>query len=79
MQLVDQEDEEDDENKMVLNVEGNEDTMSYYLEAYIHGNKFRTMIDSVSPITIFALDEIKQIMKREPLPMRDMIKRVCGI
>ena len=31
------------------------------------------MIDSSSPVTIFALDEIKQIMKRETLPVREMI------
>ena len=32
------------------------------------------MIGSRSPVTIFALDEIKQIMKRETLPVREMIE-----
>ena len=69
--LVDQEDE-DDENIMVLNVEGDENTKSYYMEGFINGNKFKTMIDSGSPVTIFALDEIKQMIKRETLPVREM-------
>ena len=73
VQLVDQEDE-DDENIMVLNVEGDENAKPYYMEGFINGNKFKTMIDSGSPVTIFALDEIKQIMKRETLPVREMIE-----
>ena len=74
VQVVDQDDKDDDENIMVLNV-GIENTSDpYYLEGFIIGNKVRTMIDSGSPITIFALDEIKQIMKRETLPVREMIK-----
>ena len=32
------------------------------------------MIDSRSPVTIFALDEIKQIMKEETRPVREMIE-----
>ena len=39
-----------------------------------HEDEFKTMIDSGSPVTIFALDEIKQIMKRETLPVREMIE-----
>ena len=73
VQLVDQ-DEEDDENIMVLNVEGDENTKPYYMEGFINGNRFKTMIDSGSPVTIFALDEIKQIMKRETFPVREMIE-----
>ena len=59
---------------MVLNVKGDENTKPYYMERFINGNKFKTMIDSGSPDTIFALDEIKQIMKRETLPVRKMIE-----
>ena len=73
VQLVDQE-EEDDENIMVLNVEGDENTNPYYMEGFISGNRFKTMIDSGSPVKIFAVDEIKQIMKRETLPVREMIE-----
>ena len=32
------------------------------------------MIDKGSPVTIFALNEIKQIMQREKLQVRQMIK-----
>ena len=73
VQLVDQ-DEEDDENIMVLNVEGDENTKPYYMEGFINGNRFKTIIDSGSPVTLFALDEIKQIMKRETVPVREMIE-----
>ena len=73
VQLVDQEDEDDD-NIMVLNVEGDENTKPNYMEGFINRNKFKTMIDSGSPVTIFALDGIKQIMKRETLPVREMIE-----
>ena len=73
VQLVDQEDG-DDENIMVLNVEGDENTKPYYMEGFINGNKFRTMIGSGLAVTIFALDEVKQIMKRGTLPVREMIE-----
>ena len=59
---------------MLLNVEGDENTKPYYMEGFINGNKFKTMIDLGSHVTNFALDEIKQIMKRETLPVRDMIE-----
>ena len=67
VQLVYQEDNDyEDENYMVLNVEGNDDnTKPYYMEGFINGNRFKTMIDTVSPVTIYALDEMKKIMKRE--------------
>ena len=77
MQLVDQEDfdEEDDEDYMVLNVEGgNNDTKPFYMEGFINGNRFKTMIDTGSPVTFFALNESKRIMKREILPVRQMIE-----
>ena len=32
------------------------------------------MVDSGSPVTIFAVDELKRIMKRETLQVRDLIK-----
>ena len=76
VQLVDQdEDDEDDESYMVLNVEGEEENSKpLYMEGFINGNKFKTMIDSGSPVTIFALDELKSIMKRDKLQVREMIK-----
>ena len=76
VQLVDQEEEdEDDENYMVLNVEGDEENVKpYYMEGFINGNRFKAMIDSGSPVTIFALDKLKSIMKRDKLQVREMIK-----
>ena len=40
VQLVDQKDE-DDENIMVLNVEGDENTKPYYMEGLINVNKIQ--------------------------------------
>ena len=77
MQLVDQEEfgDDEDDDYMVLNVEGgNNETKPYYMEGFINGNRFKTMIDTGSPVTIFALDEIKRIMKREKLSVRQMIE-----
>ena len=62
MQLVDQDncDDEEDDDYMVLNVEGgNNDTKPFYMDGFINGNRFKPMIDTGSPVTIFALDEIK--------------------
>ena len=77
VQLVDQEesDNEDEDDYMVLNVEGSEnDSKPFYMEGFINGNRFKTMIDTGSPVTIFGLDEIKSIMKRKELPVRKMIE-----
>ena len=43
------------------------------MEGFIIGNRSKTMLDTGSPVTIFALDEIKTIMKRKILPVRQMI------
>ena len=77
MQRVDPEEsgEEDDEGYLVIKVESESETSKqYYIEGFINANKFKTMIDTGSPVTIFELDEIKQIMKREKLQVRPMIK-----
>ena len=77
VQLVDQEEfgDEEDDDYMVLNVEGgNNEAKPYYMKGVIYGNPFKTMIDRGSPVTIFALDEIKRIMKREKLPIGQMVK-----
>ena len=52
VQLVDQEDtDEEEENYMVLNVEGtNNDAKLYYREGFINENRFKTMIDTGSPL-----------------------------
>ena len=76
VQLVDQEENDDeDENNMVLNIEGNDNnTKPYYMEGFMNGNRFKTMINTGSPVTIYALDEIKKIMKRENLPIQEMVE-----
>ena len=58
VQLVDQEDtDNEDENYMVLNLEGNESNAKpYYMEGFLNGNRFKTMIDTSSPVTIYAID-----------------------
>ena len=38
----------------------------------INGNPFNTMVDSVSPVTIFEIEEIKQIMTRKTLFIRQL-------
>ena len=49
---------------MVLKIGDHERTQPYYMEGLINGYKVR-MIDSGSPFTIFALDEMKQIMEKK--------------
>ena len=43
------------------------------MEGWINGFRFKTMIDTGSPVTIFAVDEIKRIMRRADLQMRPMV------
>ena len=76
VQFVDQDEtDEEGENYMVLNVEGNVDKAEpFYMEGFINGNRFKAMIDTGSPATIFALDDIKTIMKRDNLPVREIVK-----
>ena len=42
------------------------------MEGFINGNRFKVMIDAGSPVTIFALDEVKRITKRDKLQVRPM-------
>ena len=45
-----------------------------HMKVFINGNRFKTMIETGSPVTIFELDVIKRTMKLEKLPVRQMIK-----
>ena len=57
IQLMDSDEygEEDDEDYMVLNVDGSrDDTKPYYMEGFKNGNCFKIMIDTGSPVTILA-------------------------
>ena len=76
VQLVDQEeDDDDDDNYTVLKIEGEEDkSKPYFMENFINGNRYKTMIHSSTPVTIFALNELKIKMKRESLQVRNTIK-----
>ena len=61
---------------MVLDVNGeseNEAGHLYYMERFLNGQRFKTMIDTGSPVTIFAVNEIKKIMKRGNLQVRRMV------
>ena len=62
-----------DDEKVVLTIEG--DTSGQFtMKGKINGNPFQTMVDSGSPVTIFAIVEIKQIMKRKTLFIRELPK-----
>ena len=51
---------------MVLNVEGNDNnTKLYYMQGFINGNRSKTMIDTGSPVTNYAVDNITKIMERK--------------
>ena len=59
---------DDEEEYMVLKLNADKDqTKPSYMEGFINGNKFKSMIDTGSPVTIFAQDERKQFLKREKL------------
>ena len=44
------------------------------MEGFINGNRVETLIDLGSPITIFALDQLKWIMKKETLQVQEKIR-----
>ena len=74
--MVDQEEEDEDEDiYTVLKVEGGyENAKPYYMGGFINGNKVKVIINSGSPVTIFAPDELKQVMKRDKREVPEMIK-----
>ena len=77
VQRVDPEDSDEDEGDeyMVLKLEADKDkTKPYYMEGFMNGNRFKAMIDTGSPVTIFALDEVKGILVRDELQVRPMIE-----
>ena len=70
-----EEDQDSHSDEMVLNVEtgGTNKSEPYYMEGWINGFRFKTMIDTGSPVTIFAVDEIKRIMRKADLQVRPMV------
>ena len=61
-----------DEEKVVLTIEGDENG-HFTMKGKINGNEFQTMVDSGSPVTIFEIDELKKIMKRKTLFIRELL------
>ena len=76
VQLLDQDDEEEDDNDYpALKIDENdENDKPYFMKGFINENRFKAMIDSGSPLTIFALDGLNKIMKKENLQVRNIIK-----
>ena len=60
-----------DEEKVVLTIECDENG-HFTMKGKINGNEFQTMVDSGSPVTIFEIDELKKIMKRKTLFIREL-------
>ena len=54
-----EENQESDSDELVLNVEseGKQKTAHYHMEVWTNGFRFKTLIDTGSPVTIFAVDE----------------------
>ena len=69
-----QDDSDFDDDTTVLNVEGS-GIEPYYMEGFINGNRFKTMIDSGWPVTIFEIEELKGIMKRQDLQVQYLIEK----
>ena len=60
-----------EEDKIVLTIEGGENGQ-FFMSGKINGKQFKTMVDSSSPVTIFEIQEIKRIMKRKSLFIRQL-------
>ena len=58
-------------DKIVLKIDGDENGQ-FSMSGKINGNPFKTMVDSGSPVTIFEIEEIKRIMKRKTLFIRQL-------
>ena len=58
-----------DEEKIVLTINGDENGQ-YTMTGRNNGNPFTTTVDSGSPVTIFEVDEIIEIMKRKTIFIR---------
>ena len=60
-----------EDDKIVLTIDGDENGQ-FSMSGKINGNPFKTMVDSGSPVTIFEIEEIKRIMKRKTLFIRQL-------
>ena len=64
--------EELDEDEMVLQVDGT-GVKPFKIAGLMCGNKFRAIIDTGSPVSIFAIDELRRLIGRRWVVVRDMI------
>ena len=64
--------EELDEDEMVLQVDGT-GVKPFEIEGLMCGNKLRAIIDTGPPVSIFAIDELRRIIGRRWVVVRDMI------
>ena len=76
IQRIDERDESSndstiEEDKLVLTIEGDQNGQ-FTMSKKINGYPFKTMVDSGSPVTIFGIDEIKKILKRKTLFIREL-------
>ena len=60
-----------EDDKIVLTIDGDENGQ-FSMSGKINGNTFKTMVDSGSPVTIFEIEDIKRIMKRKTLFIRQL-------
>ena len=60
-----------EDDKIVLTIDGDENGQ-FFMSGKINGNPFKTMVDSGLPVTIFEIEDIKRIMKRKTLFIRQL-------
>ena len=58
-------------DKIVLTIDGDENGQ-FSMGGKINGNSYKTMVNSVSPLTIFENEDIKRILKRKTLFIRQL-------
>ena len=72
---VEEEDAEtstDENNQVVLHIDDGQDDQPYIMKGTINGGKFKAMIDSGSPVTIFGIDELRKILNVDTLFVRPL-------
>ena len=62
-----------DEDNIVLTIEGDENG-HFTMKGKINGIQFKAMVDSSSTVTIFEIDDIKEITKRRDIFIRELPK-----
>ena len=60
-----------EDDKIVLTIDCYENGQ-FSISGKLNGNLFKTMVDPGSPVTIFKIEDIKRIMKRKTLFIRQL-------